>query len=280
MSVVRIARPVTGTPLARRYERRALLATKKRGAIPWERFRRERYPAPALALAYDAASRLATGEYSAVELFARITAGLVIVGAPLDLIGASAEVPGDELRHADLALRFAALCKGEASLAVDYETSPHARAWSSAPTLEQIDGLVLEIAAVGETLACALLGACAERATDPVARALYASLVADEIHHARLGWYYLAWRSPQWSRAERQRVADLAGRAVVDVEQRFGRGRDAPRGGRAGARALGVLDTKGQRAVVRAVMVDEIVPALDALGLGASHAWRRRKRVA
>jgi hypothetical protein len=26
------------------------------------------------------------------------------------------------------------------------------------------------------------------------------------------------------------------------------------------------------------VMEDEIVPALDALGLGASHAWRARRR--
>ena len=33
-----------------------------------------------------------------------------------------------------------------------------------------------------------------------------------------------------------------------------------------------------RRRAVRAVMEDEIVPALDALGLGASHAWRARRR--
>jgi hypothetical protein len=29
---------------------------------------------------------------------------------------------------------------------------------------------------------------------------------------------------------------------------------------------------------VRRIMEDEIVPALDAVGLGASHAWRVRRR--
>jgi hypothetical protein len=102
--------------------------------------------------------------------------------------------------------------------------------------------------------------------------------VADEVHHARLGWYYLAWRSPQWTRAQRQRVADRVGDLVVSIERRFWRGRDAPKAARTAARALGVLESVGQRAAVRAVMEDEIVPALDAIGLGTSHAWRIRER--
>jgi hypothetical protein len=109
-------------------------------------------------------------------------------------------------------------------------------------------------------------------------RAVYSSIVADEVHHARLGWYYLAWRAPAWTRAERQRVGDRAGAYVVEIEKQFWRGRDAPEGVRAAARALGVLESEGQRRAVRAIMDDEIVPALDALGLGASHAWRQRKR--
>ncbi len=278
MAVINVARVLTATPLARGYERGGR-ASRTRVSIPWDRFERDRYSEPALALALDAATKLATGEYSAIELFARLTAGLAVVGAPLDLIGGATEIPKDELRHADIALRFAALCKGVSAVAVPYETGGHARHWKKPPDIEEVDRTVIEVSAVGETLACALLSACAERATDPVAHAFYASIVADEIHHARLGWYYLTWRAPQWSRAERQRVADIAGEMVADTERRFSKGRDAPAKSRAAARALGVLETKGQRAAVREVMTDEIVPALDALGLGASHAWKKRRRV-
>jgi hypothetical protein len=278
MSLVRLARLLTETPLARGYERGGRLA-KKRPSIPWAKFDRSRYSEPALALSYDAASKLAKGEYSAIELFSRLTAGLAVIGAPLDLIGGCAEIPNDELRHADIALRFAALCKGEPDVSVPYETGGHARHWTKPPDIEEVDRTVIEVSAIGETLAFALLSACLERATDPVARAMYATIVADEVHHARLGWYYLAWRSPQWSRAERQRIANIAGEQVFSIEERFSRGRDAPAKSRAGARALGVLETKGQRATVKAIMSDEVVPALDALGLGASHAWRKRRRV-
>ncbi len=89
---------------------------------------------------------------------------------------------------------------------------------------------------------------------------------------------YLAWRAPQWTRAERQRVADQCGGTIAGIESQFWRGRDAPSKVSDAARALGVLDSEGQRAAVRQVMEDEIIPGLDAIGLGASHAWRARTR--
>ena len=76
MAVVQLARSLTATPLARGYERGGRNA-RKRPTIPWTLFDRARYPEPALALAYDAASKLAKGEYSAIELFARLTAGAI-----------------------------------------------------------------------------------------------------------------------------------------------------------------------------------------------------------
>jgi hypothetical protein len=67
---------------------------------------------------------------------------------------------------------------------------------------------------------------------------------------------------------------------VVRIEERFSRGRDAPAGAKAAARALGVLDSPAQQAVIQRIMEEEIVPALDAIGLGASHAWKVRLRAA
>jgi hypothetical protein len=145
-------------------------------------------------------------------------------------------------------------------------------------TQEQFDDFMIEVPVIGETLACALLAACADRARDPTLKALYGNIVRDEVHHARFGWYYLMWRSPTWTRAERQRCADRMGEIVVRIEERFGRGRDAPAGAKAAARDLGVLDSPTQREVVRRIVEDELVPALDVFGLGASAAWKVRGR--
>jgi len=221
---------------------------------------------------------LATGEYEAVDLFSRIAAAMVSNGLPIDLVAAAARAATDEIRHCDFAFRMAALCAGKDDVVIDVLSGRAQARWSRAVDLETLDAMMVEIPAIGEGLACALLAASRDRATDPVVRPFYTSILGDEVHHTRLGWYYLAWRAPQWSMAERQRIADRAGEVVVDIEKRFWWGRDAPAGSRKAARALGVLESDGQREVVRRIMEDEIVPALDQLGLGASHAWRVRKR--
>jgi hypothetical protein len=275
---LQVRRVLTTTPLARQHEMMlADRSTRKHPAIPWKAFRRDRYPEPALALAYDAQRMLALGEYTAVDLFARVAAGLALNGAPFDVVAAATRVPCDEIRHADITIRMAALLSGK-DVAIPVDRAAANKRWASSMDLGELDAMMVEVPAIGETLACALLSACEERATDPTVHAIYATIVADEVHHARLGWYYLTWRAPQWTRAERQRVADRAGQLVVDAETRFWRGRDAPRGSQKAAHALGVLESKGQRETVRRVMEDEIVPGLDALGLGASHAWRVRRR--
>ena len=273
-----VRRILTATPLARQHEHRLSgRVTHKHKPIQWASFDRSKYPAAALALACDAQSKLALGEYGAVDLFAHLASAMTLNGVPFDLVAAATRVPADEIRHADFALRMAKLLS-DAEVTLQVDRDGLRRRWKSDVSIEELDLLMLEVAAIGETLACALLSGCLERATDPTAHALFASIVSDEVHHARLGWYYLAWRAPQWGRPERQRVADRAGELLVQTERRFWRGRDAPSASRKAARALGVLESDGQREAVRAVVEDEIVPALDALGLGASHAWRVRER--
>ena len=275
---VTVRRRTSGTPLARQHEH--LLSgrvTRRLSAIPWERFDRARHAEPALALAAQAQRALAGGEYSAIDLFARIASALSLHGAPIDLVTAAARIPSDEARHADYALRMASLCAGT-DVGFEIDGAAIARQWTTPIDQEMLDGLMLEVAAISETVAGGLLAACLERATDPVAKALFTSILGDEVHHARLGWYYLAWRSPQWSLPERQRAADRAAAMILDMEPMFWRGRDAPPRFKKAASALGVLDSAGQRKALRHSMEFEIVPALDAFGLGASIAWRARRR--
>jgi hypothetical protein len=266
---IRIRRTYTDGPLQRLHERAITRGSgRKIRPIPWGRFRSS---------AYSEAAALAIGEYTAVDQFARLASALALNGAPMDLVAAAAQVPADEIRHSDHALHFAGLCAGrELELAIP--RPPYEKNFSKPVDQAKLDLLMVELPTIAETLTAALLEACMARATDPVAHALYAQIVSDEVHHLRLGWYYLAWRAPQWTRRELQRVADYAGERIQDVETTFWTGRDAPRRDKKAADALGVLDTKAQRAAIRRVMESEIVPGLDALGLGASHAWRARPR--
>src|SRR5262245_40316230 len=230
--VVSIRRVSSGTPLARRHELvTAGRATRRAVSIPWASFDRKRYPAAALALGVSAQTALALGEYGAVHLFARLASGVSLNAAPLDVVLAAASVPADEARHSELALQMAELFAGEAAeVRLDRDGVPKS-AWTPME-IEEVDLAMIEICEIGETLAAALLAACRDIAKDPAPRALFTTLVGDEVHHARLGWYYLAWRSPQWSRAERQRAADRAGAMIVEVERGFWKGRDAPPGSR------------------------------------------------
>src|SRR5262245_30802377 len=108
---VRVRRVSTDTPLAREHERALSLRTIARAPeIPWMAFERSAYPDPALGLAGNSLRALAVGEYGAIATFARIAGALAHNGAPLDLITAAARVPADEARHAEYALRAAALC--------------------------------------------------------------------------------------------------------------------------------------------------------------------------
>jgi hypothetical protein len=276
---VKIRRTLTDTPLARLHERVVMEhGSRRHKPIPFGRFDRSKFPEAALAVASDAQRALALGEYTAVDLFAQLASGLALHGAPFDVVAAAARIPSDEIRHADLAFRMARLLSGEGDVEVQFDPVSVNKRWTETKNLEAVDVTIVEVSAIGETLSCALLGECRKRASDPTVRAIFSSIVADEVHHARLGWYYLAWRAPQWTRPERQRIADRAGALVVDIEARFWNGRDAPADARSAARALGVLESEGQRKAVRSIMEDEILPALDALGLGTSHAWRRRRR--
>ncbi len=273
-------RALTGTPLSRQHEVRLHGRRGRAKRIPFHRFDREAYPAAALSLAHDTYQQLATGEYDAVDGFSRLTASLCWHGAPFDLIAASAQIPADEIRHAETAVRMAALCAGvdPSEVALDAERRLAGRPREVRMSLAQLDDVMLRSVAIGETLAAAILATSIDGATDEVAKKVLESLIADEIRHARLGWYYLAWRAPQWKPAERRAVAASAVRDVSRMEVRFASGRDAPRGSRKAARALGVLDTARQRAAIHEVMEDQIVPGLDALGLGASAAWKTRSR--
>jgi hypothetical protein len=273
-----VRRTLTKTPLARAHERRVAGGSSHRPKpIPWGALDRTGFPERAIELAVDSYVHLAAGEYGAVQVYGRLTAALALAGVPFDLITASAGIGADEARHADGAMTMAGRLAG-ADVTVPVDAEALEAPWKGEVGLEDLDRVILHVAAISETLACALMEACLERTTHPTVRALLGNLLADEVCHARFGWHYIAWRAPQWTGAERQRLADSMANNVANIE-RYWQGRDAAgEVEQQAARQLGVLGSEDQREAVRAVMEEQVVPALDGLGLGGSHAWRVRAR--
>jgi len=278
LDTIRLSGALSETPLARRHEQTVLgKLVRAPKALPWSAFQRGAHSEVALRLAVDLWSGLARGEYAAIGLFSQIAAGLTFTEAPLDFVHAATQVSTDETRHAEHCVRMATLCAGEAP---DVSVGMNQLHANLAPLvdIEELDFAMVHHVALSETLATALLGECQRRARDRLSRAVFTALISDEVHHARLGWFYVAHRSSRWTLGERQRLADRVAEFVVGIEQEFWMGRDAPREAARSARALGILDSKAQRAVIRDVMENEVIPALDAVGFGGSRVWSVRRR--
>ena len=271
-------RALTDTPLSRLFEQDVDgRSTQKRVTIPWSKFARADHPPAALAIAADAMRWLATGEYTAVEGFARLTVAFSWHGVPYDLISACARIPSDEIRHSEIAVRAAEKLTGfpASRVPLPVETRRPKKTGDVRCSLRELDVQVATLPALLETLAVGLLSEARRRASDPMMKAVYGAVLADEIHHARLGWYYLAWRAPQWSIEDRQHLADAIAPRIASRAAMISDGRTPPRGMARAVAKLGVMDADTQAAIVKRVMETEVVPGFDALGLGMSHAWKR-----
>ena len=139
------------------------------------------------------------------------------------MVSASAAICTDEARHADYAMRMAEAHRTEVPIPVDKDLL-------EAPskkdvTLEDIDAVVLHVAAISETLACGLVSACLRPRDRAATRPVHEPRRRGRCIDARFGWHYLAWRAPRWSRAERDAGRPEA-RNVVGIEERFWRGRE------------------------------------------------------
>lgn len=190
-------------------------------------------------------------EHASIASFARVGLQLARLGAPPQLLAAIHRAAADEVRHAREALALAERFRGApvvlgalalegVALEVDLETLVEA---------------VVEEACVNETLAAAEAHACAQRATDPLARAFHRRVAVDELEHARLGWRTLAWLL-----ARSDALHLVAARTFAAASRRI-----AAAGGpdHDGAPELGVLST-AERARVHAEAFAAVVGPLAA----------------
>ncbi|MBC8071457.1 MAG: hypothetical protein IAG13_24230 [Deltaproteobacteria bacterium] len=252
----------------------------------FEAFDREAYPLPLRRAAAVQWAGRARAEHGSVHQFTQISHALCNARAPLHVLGALARLITDEVRHAELCAKMAHACwpegQGEPGGVFAWPV-PH-QPWPDPPRgdVDAIEAWAAEAIAVacclGETLSRPMLEAIAVVATCPVAEACARQILRDEHLHATFGWETLAWLVPRLGDEARTALHARIGRAFagfqsstacgIPVEQLVGHELEIVRG----PPNLGTLTDLQYATIFYATIEQEILPALDALGL----AWARR----
>jgi hypothetical protein len=128
-------------------------------------------------------------EHASIAAFARFTLQLLQLGAPSELVMASAAAQADETRHAEEAFRLASWhlgrVVGPGALALnDAELGLNAR---------DVLGLVLLEGCIGETVAAMEAGTASRRCEDPHTRRVLERIARDEEAHSDLAWRFVRW---------------------------------------------------------------------------------------
>jgi hypothetical protein len=141
---------------------------------------------------------------------------------------------------------------------------------------DQVAREALHLSVLSETYSSVLLSELRERARDPVVRDVLGVVIADEVHHARMGWAFLAsmLAAPGGDEVRARIQSELLGITDSLVKAMFGDPRTIPepslRGeARALAEAHGYLPAREEYALFRGAIDALWIPGLAALGIDA-----------
>lgn len=213
-------------------------------------------------------------EHRSVGVFALYLLDLLGTGAPAEVLSHACRASLDEVRHAELFGRLAALYTGRE------ESPPHGiPAMPDDPSIamrHQTAREALHLSVLSETYSSVLLHELHRAARDPVVRDVLGIVMADEVHHARMGWAYLASLLAHDDGSLRA-CLQLDLHAVVDglVASLFGdpvtlRESSVRPEHRALAAAHGYLAPSDEWDLFRSTVTEVWVPGLARLGLDAS----------
>lgn len=206
-------------------ERRFRRDRPEDAALPWESFRPSDYTESVVTAARAWWTELAANELAAVIEFSSVSAALAAAQAPLDLVGMSSCFLADECAHVELGSRAAMALGGAAPRTVDFRQAVHAPPDHLTP-MQWANERVLRVSCVAEVLAEAAAARTYAACTDALPRALYASILRDEVYHKQLGALYIEYAYESWSDAERERLGGVLAdelfkyRALWDVPVR------------------------------------------------------------
>jgi len=184
--------------------------------LPWETFRPSDYDERVLTDARAWWTELAANELAAVIQFSSVLSALACSQAPLDLVGMTSDFLADECAHVELGARAAMTLGGAAPRTVDFEQAMRTPPPGLTPAQWAAER-VLRVSCVAEVLAESAAARTYLACTEPLPRALYTSILRDEVYHKQLGALYIEYAYETWDEAERERL----GRVVADELLKF-----------------------------------------------------------
>lgn len=260
---------LSGTPLEAEHHR---LMRRRSVPIPWaESTAAQLAPAERARLA-GTWMRRAAAEYLAVSTFSVLAIDLVAAMAPADVLSLCLRAGIDEVRHAEMCLRMAAIY-GEAG-APPPMPPPGMSSLPDEPgrnKLHQALANTMLVSCVSETYATTVLQATREVTTDPAALAVLTSIYSDEVMHARLGWSYMRHAIDVGGEGVLAAAAAMLPRAlrgvanVVERERPIGEVTDA-------VRAHGLMTPAEERLVFASCVHEVLIPGFEALGIAVGDA--------
>lgn len=269
------------TEILERFHRKLM----NRRELDWESLRGEDYQEGVRAQARREWSYRAVAEYYSTSQFGQLTHRLCLIGAPVELIGASTRLAMDECRHAELCARVAdrlggrqGYNVGEESLAVYNEMEDQFLATYLS---------ILQLCCFGETLSVPVLRAMGVVTNHEVIEKICEIIGTDEGYHMNFGWEALTWMTPRLTEEQfhqaRIRLPLMAAgfervfRGGPEIlEELAGRDLEIEEDEKPN---LGSLNEWQYAGLFYFCMETEILPRLDALGFDAGLIWAERLSV-
>lgn len=258
------------TSLAPEHER---LMTAHHKPVPWERSTASELPERVRAMLADLWRARMISEHRSIGVFNVYALDLLGAGLPAEVLSLACRAALDEVRHAELFARLTSLYSGVP------ETAP-----AGIPPMpddagismrEQVAREAMFLCVCSETFSAASLGALHDRAKDPAVKGALGVVLADEIHHARMGWSLLAAmaRDEDGPAIRARMQADLVTVFDTFVSEAFTQHPEPDWGGereRALAEDHGYITNDADFAIFRAMIEDVWMPGLTALGVDPS----------
>lgn len=213
-------------------------------------------------------SERATSEDRVGFAFGELARELAAVGAAPGILALAQRAARDEPRHANLCRRLAERYGG--SVAPEQRRLASRLPYARATLRTRVALRCASWSCVSETIACAWLGACAELAESPLARAVNRVHLGDEIGHARLGWAFLA-SAEVGARERAALVRHLPGLVVDGVAAWLDAARVLPV---RGVPAHGIPSRSLHRRWVREATCELVLPGFAEVGLDPAPAAR------
>ncbi|MDX2091518.1 MAG: hypothetical protein SFX73_26900 [Kofleriaceae bacterium] len=215
----------------------------------------------------------AVSEASVGSVFVQLVEELVASGAPAAIIELARQAQRDEARHARVC---ADLAEAYGGTPVELPPARSVRLPDHGQSDVRLRAALhaINLCCISETIASAFVEACLGGCAADALRELHGQHLADEVHHARVGWAYLATLSP----SERAAVAPHLP-ALLDVQLRLWSERIGalPEAGVAGH---GYPPRAQLLEAVHAAISELILPGFDHVGVDSAPARARFARSA